>query len=78
MKSRGYELFLRTKERNFQMYEILKSVHTCVLNYLILLFNFSYQHESSNSQAVLKLNSAGHALRAFVNGVLVGTSKILI
>ncbi|XWS24746.1 hypothetical protein CRYUN_Cryun27aG0010200 [Craigia yunnanensis] len=39
-----------------------------------LWYTFSYQQESSNSQAVLKLNSAGHVLRAFVNGVLVGSA----
>ncbi|XP_022720179.1 beta-galactosidase 16-like [Durio zibethinus] len=39
-----------------------------------LWYTFSYQHESSNSEAVLKLNSAGHVLHAFVNGVLVGSA----
>ncbi|KAK8552415.1 hypothetical protein V6N12_041010 [Hibiscus sabdariffa] len=39
-------------------------------------FQFSllicYQHESPNSKAVLKVQSAGHVLHAFVNGVLIG------
>ncbi|XVF63364.1 hypothetical protein PTKIN_Ptkin09bG0081900 [Pterospermum kingtungense] len=38
-----------------------------------LWYTFSYQHESSTSQAVLKVYSAGHVLRAFVNGALVGS-----
>ncbi|KAK8647057.1 hypothetical protein V6N13_120815 [Hibiscus sabdariffa] len=37
-----------------------------------LWYTFSYQHESPNSKAVLKVQSAGHVLHAFVNGVLIG------
>ncbi|XP_021300055.1 beta-galactosidase 16-like [Herrania umbratica] len=39
-----------------------------------LWYTFMYRHESSNSKAVLKVDSAGHALHAFVNGVLVGST----
>ncbi|XP_039003307.1 beta-galactosidase 6-like [Hibiscus syriacus] len=39
-----------------------------------LWYTFSYQHESSNSKAVLKVQSAGHVLHAFVDGVLVGSA----
>ncbi|KAB2030883.1 hypothetical protein ES319_D05G264200v1 [Gossypium barbadense] len=37
-----------------------------------LWYTFSYQHESSNSKAVLSVRSAGHVLHAFVNGASVG------
>ncbi|KAL4334175.1 hypothetical protein GQ457_07G021780 [Hibiscus cannabinus] len=40
-----------------------------------LWYTFSYQHESSNSKAVLKVQSAGHVLHAFVNGVLIGWAR---
>lgn len=44
-----------------------------------LWYTSSYdQYESSNRQAVLKVNSAGHVLRAFVNGVLVGMSQNIL
>lgn len=39
-----------------------------------LWYTSMYRHESSNSKAVLKVDSAGHALHAFVNGVLIGKS----
>ncbi|KAG4147892.1 hypothetical protein ERO13_D05G252000v2 [Gossypium hirsutum] len=40
-----------------------------------LWYTFSYQHESSNSKAVLSVRSAGHVLHAFVNGASVGSGN---
>ncbi|XP_044475923.1 beta-galactosidase 16-like [Mangifera indica] len=39
-----------------------------------LWYNLRYEHESSNTKAVLEVHSLGHVLHAFVNGVLVGSA----
>ncbi|KAJ0025020.1 hypothetical protein Pint_07439 [Pistacia integerrima] len=39
-----------------------------------LWYNFRYQHQSSNTKALLKVYSLGHVLHAFVNGVLAGSA----
>ncbi|XP_059630706.1 beta-galactosidase 16 isoform X1 [Cornus florida] len=39
-----------------------------------LWYTFRFQHNSSDAQSVLKVNSLAHVLRAFVNGALVGSA----
>ncbi|KAJ4713749.1 Beta-galactosidase [Melia azedarach] len=39
-----------------------------------LWYTCSFQHESSDAQALLNVHSLGHVLHAFVNGVLVGSA----
>ncbi|KAK2995676.1 hypothetical protein RJ640_006136 [Escallonia rubra] len=39
-----------------------------------LWYSFRFQHNSSDAQSVLSVNSLGHVLHAFVNGALVGSA----
>lgn len=44
----------------------------------IYVLSFSFQHESSDAQALLNVHSLGHVLHAFVNGVLVGKLRVIL
>ncbi|KAF3447015.1 hypothetical protein FNV43_RR12195 [Rhamnella rubrinervis] len=54
--------------------ELLEQTSTTQDKSDYLWYTLRYQHDSSDSQATLKVDSHGHILHAFVNGIFVGSA----
>ncbi|KAK8642983.1 hypothetical protein V6N13_012303 [Hibiscus sabdariffa] len=68
------DIIPRFAETSMRSKTLLEHMNTTKDKSDYLWYTFSYQHGSSNGKAVLKVQSAGHVLHAFVNGVLVGSA----